>query len=668
MKRYALVVLTALLALIPGHAGVRADAPLYTVENLNSFGGLVPTITGINASGEVVGNVSTNGSQAVRYTVGPNWEAVPGLATSYSVATGVNASGDIVGYHLTRLGQFRAFRYRVGIGVEDIEPLAGGSMTLGYAINDAGDVVGFSDSSAGFVPFRASIGLPAAPLPTLGGDFAYACAINASGQAAGVSTTPAGAGHGMRIDNGAASAIDIQSFDGPAGNVNACAIDAAGRVGGQSDRAGQRHAFRFSDTGMIDLDTFGSPASNVESIAAGVSVGWYTAAGGALRAFAHRDADGSFDLNTRIDVPNWVLTQAKAVNENGVIAGEGTLNGAPAVYRLTPNAGDTIAPVINSVTPTPSSIYPPKGQMVPVSVAVNATDDSGQPPVCTVASITGGPSTDVVVNGDLTGSVRAVGGRTYTLNVQCADAAGNTASSSAAVTVLADSTPPSIASVSATPSNLWPPDNRLVPVTVAVAATDDVDDAPVCSLTSIGGFTGGTDDAVITGPFSATLRAVGGRTYSLNVRCADSAGNASAAAGFVVVPPDTTAPEITSLTAMPDSIWPANNKWVAVSIVASATDDVVESPACGVTGVTGAPASDVVITGPLSAKVLASKNANGTTRTYVFAVTCSDEAGNASDATVSVSVAKDQPSKVYLFGHHRGHHWAWAWAFGRKHR
>lgn len=657
MRRYTLAAVTALLVLTPWHRAVRADAPLYTVQNLGSFNGLVPTINGINASGQVVGNVPINGSQAVRYTDGIGWRALPGLDNSFSFAFGINASGDVVGYHVTALGEFRAFRYQDGVGVTDIEPFAGGSMTFGYAINDAGDVVGFSDSVNGVQPFRAAAGVDPEVLPALPGGSGFACGINNAGQVAGNSSVPSGVQHGMRLDPGAASPLEILSPDGAARSVTTCAIDGAGRIAGQADRnGGASHAVRFTDAGgTLDLDTFGSSMSNVESIAAGVSAGWYTLADGfSTHAFAHRDADGSFDLNTRIDTPGWVLALAKGVNQNGVIAGEGTFNGAPAVFRLTPQeATDTTPPVISSVTANPSSIFPPSGQMVPVAVSVGATDDSGQAPVCTLSSITatGAVAGDTAITGPLSGSVRATGGRLYAFNVSCADAAGNAATSSVFVPVIPDSTAPTVTSLAATPSDLWPPDNRLVPVTVSVTATDDVDSAPVCALRSITGFTGTTDDAVITGQFSATLRAVSGRTYDLNVQCADAAGNAVVATTHVVVPADTTAPSITSLSAAPSSIWPANGKWVAVSIAVSATDDVDASPVCALNSISGAPASDYVITGKFSAKVRAERNANGSVRTYLFEVGCRDRAGNTELGAVSVSVGKDVPSYVYYWNH-----------------
>src|SRR3954466_10650066 len=132
MKRYSLAAVAALLVFVPWHSAVRADATFYTVENLGSFNGEVPSITGINASGQIVGNVSTYGSMAVRYSDGA-WHSLPGLDTGLSVAAGINGAGDVVGYHFSSGGQLRAFRYRNG-AVEDITVLPGGSMTFGFGI------------------------------------------------------------------------------------------------------------------------------------------------------------------------------------------------------------------------------------------------------------------------------------------------------------------------------------------------------------------------------------------------------------------------------------------------------------------------------------------------------------------------------------------------------
>jgi probable HAF family extracellular repeat protein len=754
MKRCTFLVMAVVLVLVPWRQSVRADAARYTVEDLGLVGGtLMPTITGINASGQVSGYVSgpTPGTlRAVRYTDGHGWEYLPGLDnTSFSIAYGINASGDLTGYHFTTAGTFRAFRYRDGSGVEDIAPLTGGSTTVGYAINANGDVVGYSDSPAGIVGFLAVSGGSAVALPSLGGTFSVACAVNDAGQIAGYSyVTNNLQQHAFRLDPGQSSPVDIGSFDGPSGYSIGCAIDGAGRVGGQAANGGVNQAFRFANGTLLNLDSFASSGSNIESIAEGTSVGWFVApADGSLHALVHTDANGTSDLNSLIDdAPGWVLSQAKAVNASGVIAGEGALNTKAAVFRLTPvpsappdtappsitslsaspsvitppndalvpvtinvvavdaidpspvcaitgvntngapanlasitgplaglvrardhvrytfavrcadatgNAAtgsvdvivppDTTAPVFTSLTATPSVIGPPKGQNVSVTTVAVATDDSGVAPVCKLANITGPGSApiDFNVTGGNTGTVRAVGGRTYTFNELCVDRSNNVAWASVNVVVPTDTTAPVISAISATPSTLWPPNGQLVAVSVSVSATDNVDDSPVCALMSISSTATTADDYAITGPLSARLRASGGRIYTLTVRCTDAAGNSSTGTTQVSVPADTTAPVISAISATPSTIWPPNGKFVAVSVSVTATDDVDAAAVCVLQSITGAANTEFIVTGLLSASVRADKNSDGSNRVYALHVSCSDRAGNATSAVTAVTVTRD---------------------------
>ena len=112
-----------------------------------------------------------------------------------------------------------------------------------------------------------------------------------------------------------------------------------------------------------------------------------------------------------------------------------------------------------------------------------------------------------------------------------------------------DNQPPVIDAVIATPNLLWPPDHRLVPVTVSVSATDNCDPAPVCRIATVtsnepvNGLGDGdtAPDWVITGDLTLDLRAERagngvGRIYTITISCADASGNASEAAALVTVP------------------------------------------------------------------------------------------------------------------------------------
>jgi hypothetical protein len=113
----------------------------------------------------------------------------------------------------------------------------------------------------------------------------------------------------------------------------------------------------------------------------------------------------------------------------------------------------------------------------------------------------------------------------------------------ATVTVV-DQEAPTISSVSATPNVLWPPNHKMVPVTVAVDATDNCDSA--CQIASVssnepGGKT--APDWKITDDLTVNLRAerLGkgyGRKYTITVVCTDQSGNSSTDTAKVTVPHD----------------------------------------------------------------------------------------------------------------------------------
>ena len=657
MKRYAFVLITVLFALMPVRSALRADAPHYTVEDLGTIRGAVPTVTGINASGQVSGFVNTaTGTHVVRYTPGTGWQLLPGLDARFSVAYGINASGDLTGYYTTPAGFTHAFRYRDGSGVEDLAPISG-AFSQAFGINDDGTVVGVSSDPSGLVAFVAPLGSPATPLPTFGGGFDMACGINNAGQITGSGFTSDGMQRAFRLDPGASALTPISSFIGDTGNSAGCAIDRNGLVGGQADGAGgAMHGFRTGATLVNLTEVFGTSFGSTESVSEGVSVGSFNLpAGGPSHAFVHTDAKGSIDLNTVLDNgTGWVLNVAKGVNASGKIVGQGTLNGAPAVFLLTSvdAATDTTAPLISSFTASPNSVGPPNNATVPVQFFFSATDDIDPSPSCSVNATVdthGAPASYATVTGPLAASVRAAGGARYTFTLNCADASGNASVATVDVVVPPDTTAPSILSLSASPSTIWPPDGTLVPVTVSVSATDDVDAAPVCALTNISGTGATTFDYAITGPLSAKVRATGGRTYTLTVRCSDAAGNSSQAATAVVVPSDTTAPVIKVISATPSLIWPPNGKFVEVRVSVSATDDVDASPNCSLQAITGGTNYDYVVTGPLTASVRADRDSGGD-RIYTLNVGCADRAGNLTMGAAYVTVTKDNVGVAKALG------------------
>lgn len=111
-----------------------------------------------------------------------------------------------------------------------------------------------------------------------------------------------------------------------------------------------------------------------------------------------------------------------------------------------------------------------------------------------------------------------------------------------------DTTPPSLA-VTPSPATLWPPNNKLVAVTVAVEVSDDTDPRPAVKLISvtcddactpaqdIAGAALNTDDR--TFQLRATRKGGGSsRTYTITYAATDSVGNQATKTTTVRVPHD----------------------------------------------------------------------------------------------------------------------------------
>ncbi|HEX3071670.1 MAG TPA: hypothetical protein VHX14_24115, partial [Thermoanaerobaculia bacterium] len=103
-----------------------------------------------------------------------------------------------------------------------------------------------------------------------------------------------------------------------------------------------------------------------------------------------------------------------------------------------------------------------------------------------------------------------------------------------------DTTPPTIVSITGSWVNIWPPNHKMVTVTLTVIATDLVDPAPTSHIVSVtsneadnaNGDGDTTPDILITGPLTVQLRAErdGGtsgtpRIYTITVATSDASGN-----------------------------------------------------------------------------------------------------------------------------------------------
>ncbi len=112
-----------------------------------------------------------------------------------------------------------------------------------------------------------------------------------------------------------------------------------------------------------------------------------------------------------------------------------------------------------------------------------------------------------------------------------------------------DTTAPSIMNITATPGVLWPPNGKMVPVTVDVTSTDTCDPAPVCRITSVtsnepdgrAGRGNRSPDWMIAAGLELRAERSGagdGRIYTITVECADASGNRAQGTVEVGVPHD----------------------------------------------------------------------------------------------------------------------------------
>ncbi|WP_026731404.1 HAF repeat-containing PEP-CTERM protein [Fischerella sp. PCC 9605] len=299
-----------------------------------------------------------------------------------SMAFGINNLGQVVG----RSGN-RAFVWSSSDGMTDLGILPGGTYSEGYAINDAGQVVGntYTDSNhSGYQDFRSraffwSSSTGMTDLGTLpGGDSSYANSINNTGQVVGTSKNTSddissaflwSSKTGM-IDLGISEykswASDINDFGQIVGGngqaflldsngliwprtispiANASAINNVGQIAGnyRYTADGPRSFFWSSSTGAIDLaSTSSQDNEGIYSVTndindAGQIVGLKISG---LDPFVWDSSTGMLNLNTLID-PNsgWDLDDALAINNNGQIVGYGTnKNGQKRAFLLTPKS------------------------------------------------------------------------------------------------------------------------------------------------------------------------------------------------------------------------------------------------------------------------------------------------------------------------------------------
>ncbi|HTL58482.1 MAG TPA: PKD domain-containing protein [Candidatus Limnocylindrales bacterium] len=226
----------------------------------------------LNPSGQLTGFFynSSHGAHAFIYSAG----AITDLGTlggNVSIGYAMNSAGTVVGQADLASGT-HAFLYNGGV-LNDLKTL-GGSYSSAAAINDAGQVVGesYTTNDVGPIAFLYATG-PMVSLGTLGSNYSSAFALNNAGIVVGESGLSNGDIHGFVYAGGSMS--DLTTLGG--NYSSAFAVNDAGLIVGESSVAnGDTHAFVYSGGSMTDLGTFGGSYSsafvvNTNSQVAGVA-------------------------------------------------------------------------------------------------------------------------------------------------------------------------------------------------------------------------------------------------------------------------------------------------------------------------------------------------------------------------------------------------------------
>lgn len=330
----------------------------YGVTDIPTLGGSTIEARAVNDAGQVAGFSSLSPGSTTPHAFlysGGHIQDLGTLGGAESRAYDINTSGQIVGYSQPGPTFFprRAFRYSGGV-MQDIGTL-GGEESYAFGISDSGMIVGASQLSGGSGPhaFLYNAGT-FTDLGTFGGLTSQANDINNAGQVVGEASISNGNIHAFLYNGGAKQDLGtLGGADSYAYGIN----DSGQIVGGAANDPGftRFHAFLYSGGSMQDLGTLGG----LESIAhhinnAGKIVGYAAIASGEHRAFLY---DGTMNnLNTLIPAgTGWVLIEAFGINETGQITGNGTVNGQPHLFLLTPSSGSTgcsysISPTVQNFT------------------------------------------------------------------------------------------------------------------------------------------------------------------------------------------------------------------------------------------------------------------------------------------------------------------------------
>jgi probable HAF family extracellular repeat protein len=315
----------------------------------------------LNSAGQVVGcsdTATSNGYPCTGTTAGQHaflWSKSAGLKDlgtmsggTISGATGVNDAGQVVGYSNVKASSasdFFAFLWTPAGGMTNLGTLSGGHSSCAFEINYAGVIAGDSFISSGKVN---GVSWTNHKIRNLGGlsksIFTAALDINDNNQIVGESIFS----YGPPLRSHAfewSAALGMKDLGTLAGGTTsmANAINDSGVMAGQSNSGGLRNAWHAVMWNVArKIQDLGTLPGGTYSVAFGINdsdevVGYGNIFNNAPHAFLWTRAAGMRDLNSLIPANSgWVLINANAINRLGQITGYGRFKGHNRGFLLSP--------------------------------------------------------------------------------------------------------------------------------------------------------------------------------------------------------------------------------------------------------------------------------------------------------------------------------------------
>jgi hypothetical protein len=173
-----------------------------------------------------------------------------------------------------------------------------------------------------------------------------------------------------------------------------------------------------------------------------------------------------------------------------------------------------------------------------VQITLTATDNDGGSGVKELHYTVDG--TETVVQGS-SGSLSIVGEGTHAVTWYAVDNAGNVETPAQEISVTIDTTPPSIPSLVAEPSILWPPNHKMIDVLIGGSATDGgsgISSTTITVTDEYGTFNSTVPDFGSAIPLESWRAGTDrdGRLYTITVVATDKAGLQSTGTTAVLVP------------------------------------------------------------------------------------------------------------------------------------